>query len=187
MAKYRKNPPNLFKKNILALAFLGLFLTFTKPAFALQTFYQLPSRLALEAAHTAVQTCQEEGYHVTATVVNREGLVQVVIRGDNATPHTIENSFYKAFTVITLGPVVDRDSTEEIAKKMTPASLPIGNLPLAPNPLSGISFSTGGLAIKVGDQLVGAIAVSGAPGGSLDQACAQKGLDKIKPHLSPNE
>lgn len=165
------------------LVYFIFFIFFAPRVLALTAFYQLPVNFAIEAATEAVESCQQDGYSVTATIVNREGLVQTVIRGDNATPHTLENSFYKAFTVITLGPIVSEDSTAEIAKKMTPAPLPIGNLPLAPHPLSGISFSTGGLAIKVGDQLLGAIGVSGAPGGNLDQDCAQKGLNKIRSSL----
>ena len=118
-------------------------------------------------------------------MVNREGLVQAVIRGDDATPHTIEYSLYKAFTLITLGPITKEDSTEAIAKKKTPAPLPVGSVPLAPNPITGLSFSTGGLAIKVADQLVAAIGVSGSPNGDLDQACGIKGIEKIKSRLVP--
>lgn len=164
---------------------LGLCCTFAPRALALTTFYQLPTTLAVEAAMEAVQTCQQDGYNVTATVVNQDGLVQAVIRGDGATPHTIENSLYKAFTMITLGPITKQDSTGEIAKKMTPAPLPVGSVPLAPNPITGISFSTGGVAIKVADQLIAAIGVSGSPSGNVDEACAIKGIEKIKSRLVP--
>ena len=164
---------------------LGLSLALVPDALALKTYYQLPISLAVEAAMEAVNTCQQDGYNVTATVVNREGLVQAVIRGDDATPHTIENSFYKAFTMITLGPITGQDSTGAIAQKMTPAPLPVGSVPLAPNPITGLSFSTGGSAIKVGDQLVAAIGVSGSPNGNLDQTCGLKGIEKIKSRLVP--
>ncbi|MBE9202229.1 heme-binding protein [Synechocystis salina LEGE 06099] len=164
---------------------LGLSLTFSSGALALKTYYQLPVALAVDAAMEAVNSCQGDGYNVTATVVNHEGLVQAVVRGDGATPHTIENSLYKAFTVITLGPITKQDSTQAIAEKMTPAPLPVGSLPLAPDPLTGINFSTGGLAIKVEDQLIAAIGVSGAPNGNLDQACGIKGIEKIKSRLVP--
>lgn len=165
--------------------FLGLFTSFPSIALALTAFYELPTNLAVEAAMEAVESCKKDGYNVTATVVNKEGNTQVVIRGDGATPHTLPNSFNKAFTVITLAPITKTNSTEEIAKKMTPAPLPVGSLPLASDPLKGLSFSTGGVAIKVGEQMVGAIGVSGAPGGGLDQACAIKGIEKIKSRLVP--
>ncbi len=164
---------------------LGCFVGFSSLAWALPSYYQLPIDLAVEAGMTAVQTCQKDGYNVTATVVNRDGIVQSVVRGDNATPHTIENSLYKAYTVITLGPIFKADSTQAITQKMTPTPLPIGSVPLPPNPLYGINFSTGGVGIKVGDQLIGAIGVSGGPGGNFDQACAIKGIEKISPRLKP--
>jgi|JI8StandDraft_2_1071088.scaffolds.fasta_scaffold32332_2 uncharacterized protein GlcG (DUF336 family) len=177
---------SLFHSPLLTLGlFLGLFTAFSPMAMALTALYQLPSNLATEAAIEAVESCKKDGYNVTATVVNFEGNTQVIIRGDGATPHTLPNSFNKAFTVITLAPITKVDSSEEIAKKMTPAPLPVGSLPLAPEPLKGISFSTGGVAIKVGDQIVGAIGVSGSPGGGLDQACAIRGIEKIKPRLVP--
>ncbi|WP_259732450.1 heme-binding protein [Synechocystis sp. CS-94] len=160
-------------------------MTFSSGALALKTYYQLPVALAVEAAMEAVNSCQRDGYNVTATVVNQEGLVQAVVRGDGATPHTIEYSLYKAFTLITLGPITGEDSTEAIAKKMTPTPLPLGSLPLAPDPVTGLSFSTGGLAIKVGDELVAAIGVSGSPNGNLDQICGIKGIEKIKSRLVP--
>ncbi len=164
---------------------LGCFMGFSAAALALPSYYQLPVDLAVEAATIAVQTCQKDGYNVTATIVNRDGLVQAVVRGNNATPHTIQMSHDKAYTVITLGPILKVDSTQAIAGKMTPAPLPVGSLPLPSNPLYGVNYSTGGLAIKVGDELIGAIGVSGAPNGNLDQACALKGLEKIAPKLKP--
>ncbi|BAQ66050.1 heme-binding protein [Geminocystis sp. NIES-3709] len=177
---------SLFYSPLLTLGlFVSFFTSFSPVALALTALYQLPSSLATEAAIEAVESCKKDGYNVTATIVNSEGNTQVIIRGDGATPHTLPNSFNKAFTVITLAPITKVDSTEEIAKKMTPAPLPVGSLPLAPEPLKGISFSTGGVAIKVGDQIVGAIGVSGSPGGGLDQTCAIRGIEKIKPRLVP--
>lgn len=163
------------------VCFLGL----SPLAFALKAYYQLPINVAVEAAMEAVETCKKDGYNVTATIVNREGLVQAVIRGDDATPHTVENSFYKAFTVVTLGPIFGADSTQALVQKMTPAALPVGALPLPPAPLDGINFGAGGVAIKVGDQMVGAIGVSGGPGRDFDQTCALKGIEKIKSRLVP--
>lgn len=175
-----------YKKSLLMLcASFGCLVGFSSTALALPMYYQLPVDLAVEAGLEAVQVCRKDGYNVTATVVNRDGIVQAVIRGDNATPHTIENSLYKAYTVITLGPIFKADSTAAITQKMTPAPLPIGSVPLPPNPLYGINFSTGGVAIKMGDQLLGAIGVSGGPGGNFDQACALKGIEKITPKLKP--
>src|SRR5688572_26774549 len=73
--------------------------------------YVLPLDLALEAATEAVRVCGVQGYRVTATVVDMDGIPQVVLRGDGATVHTRQSSFEKAFTVITLGPEFNFDSS----------------------------------------------------------------------------
>src|SRR5471030_3301258 len=73
--------------------------------------YVLPMNLAEEAANEAVLTCAAKGYWVTATVVDMDGVPQVVLRGDHATVHTGESSFRKAFTVVTLGPEFGFDTS----------------------------------------------------------------------------
>jgi len=66
--------------------------------------YTLPLKAAIEAAQEAIRVCEANRYWVTATVVDMDGIPQVVMRGDHATVHTGESSFRKAFTVVTLGP-----------------------------------------------------------------------------------
>src|ERR1700727_3892464 len=73
--------------------------------------YQLPLNVALEAATEAVRVCTLQGYRVTATVVDMDGVPQVTLRGDGATVHTAESSFEKAFTVVTLGPEFNFDTS----------------------------------------------------------------------------
>src|SRR5579871_6248324 len=73
--------------------------------------YVLPLNLALEAAAEAVRVCAQNGYRVTATVVDMDGVPQVALRGDGATVHTAESSFEKAFTVVTLGPEFGFDTS----------------------------------------------------------------------------
>src|SRR5216683_7477617 len=75
--------------------------------------YALPLTLALEAATEAVRTCAQRGYPVSATVVDMDGVPQVVLRGDGATIHTGESSFEKAYTVVTLGPIFNFDTSRE--------------------------------------------------------------------------
>src|SRR5437667_7394442 len=151
-------------KKILLLVICYLLLTFAR-ANALPVSHTLPLDLSAEAAMEAVKSCQKQGYNVTATVVTKEGVRQVIMRGDGATPHTIENSFNKAYTAITLGPVQKVDSTSAIVKSMSPSPNPIGNWPMPPSSLPGVTFVPGGLSIKVGDELIGGLGVSGAPGG----------------------
>jgi uncharacterized protein GlcG (DUF336 family) len=113
---------------------------------------------------------------VTATVVNREGALQAVLRGDGASPHTIENSFNKAYTAISLGPIQKVDSTAKIyeSMKMNPG---FGTWPLPATPIRGFTFNPGGLAIMVNDAYLASIGVSGAPKGVIDEQCAFKGRD----------
>jgi hypothetical protein len=73
--------------------------------------YALPLTLALEAATEAVRVCVQHGYLVSATVVNMDGVPRVALRGDGASIHTRESSFEKAFTVVTLGPIFDFDTS----------------------------------------------------------------------------
>lgn len=134
----------------------------------------LPASAAFRAAQVAVDTCRERGYSVTATVVNSEGAIVAVLRGDGATPHTVENSFNKAYTAISLGPIQRVDSTAKIfdSMKMNPG---FGNWPLPPAPIRGFTFNPGGLVLSSAGELVGGIGVSGAPKGTIDEGCSSMG------------
>ena len=127
---------------------------------------------ALAAATTAAETCKATGYRVTVTVVGRGGEVLVVLRGDDASPHTTENSQRKAYTARTF-----RVPSGEFAQRIkdNPTS---GQLRL-----SGIVATPGGVPIKLGDEVIGAIGVSGSPGGEKDEVCAKAGLAKIADQL----
>ena len=73
----------------------------------------LSMEMALTIATTAIETCKGQGYRVSATVVGRNGEIIVQLRGDNTGPHTIENSFRKAFTARTF-----RQSSGEFAQRV---------------------------------------------------------------------
>ena len=127
---------------------------------------------ALAIATTASETCKAQGNRVTVAVIGRTGELIVQLRGDDASPHTIENSQRKAFTARTY-----RTSSGEFAQRQK------DNPPGAALWLTGISASAGGLPIKVGDDVIGAVGVSGSPGGDKDEACAKAGLDKVADQL----
>ena len=138
----------------------------------------LPMALAMEAAAEAVAVCEKSNYRVTVTVLDRAGQTRVVLKGDKATPHTLDSSRGKAYTVITLGPILKMDSSGEIATRIreNPAAAGLSAIP-------GLIFLTGGVAIKSGDEIIAAIGVGGAPGGNLDEVCARAGIEKIKDRL----
>jgi len=132
----------------------------------------LSAAIAVTIAQTAMATCTANGYRVSATVVGRNGEVLVQIRGDGTGPHTMENSFKKAFTARTFR--IPSGEMEERMKK---------NPAMGAQFLTGFTTARGALPIKVGDEVIGAAGVSGAPGGEKDEVCVKAGLDKVADQL----
>lgn len=131
----------------------------------------LPLAQAEKAADTALKKCAQDGYQVSVAIVDRAGVTKVLLHGDGAGPHTLNSSTRKAFTAASLG-----RSTAELADliKDKPELAGLRNMD------DRILILGGGLPIKIGAELVGGIGVGGAPGGHLDEACAQAGLDSLK-------
>ena len=142
--------------------------------------YVLPLTLALEAANEAVRVCAQHGYLVTATVVDMDGKPQVALRGDGATIHTAESSFDKAYTVVTLGPIFDFDTSGKFFDLVRTS-------PYAPRlaTMTNVMALPGAVAFKSKNAIVGALGVGGAPGGDKDEVCAQAGVAKVADRL-PN-
>ena len=132
----------------------------------------LTAAIAITIAQTAIETCKANGYAVSATIVGRNGEIIVQIRGDNTGPHTVENSFRKAYTARTFrapsGTFVER-------VKADPTSGLVH--------LNNVIANQGALPIKVGDEVIGAAGASGAPGGEKDEACVKAGIDKVADQL----
>ena len=124
---------------------------------------------AHEVATAALEQCRKDGYKVTVTVLNRAGRTAVVLHDDGANPHTIENSLRKAYTSLTF-----RTPSGEFGKRVTANPTGAGALHL-----DKITSAEGALPIMAGQEIVGSIGVSGAPGGDKDAACAQVGIDRI--------
>ena len=150
------------------LAGVGLACALAAPASAqLLARKDLSANMALTIAQTAIATCTAQGYRVSATIVGRNGEVLVQVRGDGTGPHTMENSMRKAYTSR-----FQRRPSGEFAKQAKDNPT-VGALHLA-----NMIPAQGALPIKVGDDVIGAIGVSGSPGGDKDEACAKAGLDK---------
>jgi uncharacterized protein GlcG (DUF336 family) len=150
------------------LGIVGLGLAFTAPAEAqLLARKDLSLAAALTIGTTAADLCKSQGYTVSVTVVGRNGEVILQMRGDNAPPHTMENSFRKAYSARSF-----RVPSGELVKR-------VKDNPTAPFVyLSNVVAAQGALPIKVGDDVIGAVGVSGAPGGEKDEVCAKAGIDK---------
>ena len=159
------------------LAGAGLVCALVSPASAqLITEKSLPMAMAVTIAQTAAETCKGQGYRVSVTVVGRDGEVRVALRGDGTSPHTFENSRRKAYTARTF-----RVSSAEFAKRLAdPARAPNTQ---AQSTLPGVIALAGALPITVGEEVIGAVGVSGAPGGERDEACAKAGIDKVADQL----
>lgn len=124
---------------------------------------------ALKAAQAALDSCRKSGYQTAIAVVDRSGVIQVVLRDQFAGAHTPETATNKAWTAASF-----KINTTELAKE-TDAGKPMSGIRNLPR----VAAVGGGLPIDAGGTLVGAIGVSGAPGGAADEACAAAGIKAI--------
>jgi uncharacterized protein GlcG (DUF336 family) len=135
--------------------------------------HRLPAALAVEAATETVAACAKQGYHETAQVVDADGVVIATIRGDGAGAFTLDSAYYKAYTAASF-----KNDTLALAERAK------GEDSIAPlSKLPHVMFFGGGAPIKLGDETIGAIGASGAPGSKLDDACVRAGIDKIRDRL----
>jgi len=132
----------------------------------------ISAAIAMTMAETAVATCKTNGYNVSVNVVGRTGEVIVAMRGDNTGPHTLENSMKKAYTARSFRRP-SGDFGDSIKDNFTAGALHLTNIVPA----------RGALPITVGEEVIGAIGVSGAPGGEKDEACAKAGIEKVADQL----
>lgn len=142
-------------------------------AAGLRTEKAMTMPLANQLAAAAVAACAANGYAVTATVVDRAGGVRAVQRADNAGPHTLGASERKAFT--SASAKQPTQAMMENAQKNPGAA----NLVYIP----GFLLLGGGVPVKAGNEVIGAIGVGGAPGGHLDDQCANAALEQAKAQL----
>jgi uncharacterized protein GlcG (DUF336 family) len=127
--------------------------------------------MAQAIANGAMESCKAMGYKVSVAVIDRDGLSIVMLRGDGAGLHTPEGAERKAYTARTF-----RAPSAAFLKRMTtdPAAH-------ASETYARVLALPGGLPIKVGDDVVGAVGVSGSPG--KDDDCSQAGIDKVADQL----
>jgi len=136
----------------------------------LPTQTYLPLARAQTAAHAALKKCTDGGYHISVAVTDRAGVVIVLLRGNGAGVHTVDSSARKAYTAVSMG-----RSTLELANfiKDKPEIHGLRDIN------EKILLLGGGLPIKIGNEIIGAIGVGGTPSADMDDACAQAGLDAI--------
>ncbi len=140
---------------------------------ALVTFRSLSPETALELARAALDACRSRDFQVSVAVVDRFGHPQVMLRDRFAGAHTPATAIGKAQTALSF-----RTPTSDLAA-VSQAGQPQSGL----RNLPGVVAIGGGLMVEAGGAIVGAIGVSGAPGGAEDDACAKAGIEKIRDKL----
>ena len=133
----------------------------------------ISASLAAEAAAAAVEACTGRGFRVSAAVVDRSGVLKALLRADGAGPHTVASARAKAYTAVSM-----RANTSQILEtvRSNPGAARLVDI-------EGFLIVGGGMPIRVGDEVVGAIGVGGAPGGHLDDQCAEAGIARIRERL----
>lgn len=150
-----------------ALVLLALSLCRSAESQGLVTHKELSLDAALTVASGAIAACHAQGYAISLTVLDSTGQVKIAVRGDGTGPHTFEHSRRKAYTALTF-----KRTSAETAKAWAA-------LPTPPPVIEGTVAAAGGVPIRAGEAVIGAIGVSGAPGGDKDEVCAQAGIAKI--------
>jgi uncharacterized protein GlcG (DUF336 family) len=159
-----------WKKMLGGLA-LAVALTSGADAQGLVSQKNIPLAMAKTIAEAAMDKCKELGFKVSVVVIDRAGLPLVMLRGDGAGLHTPEGADRKAYTARTF-----RISSTDFVKRMLNDPASAGS-----KEYSRVLALSGGLPIKVGDDVVGAVGVSGSPG--RDDECSQAGIDKVAEYL----
>lgn len=150
--------------------FALLLLSAAASAEATFTVKVLTPDTALKAAQAALKKCRDSGYQAAVAVVDRMGVLQVLLRDRFAGPHTVDMASAKAYSAVSF-----RTNTSELAEA-TQAGRAQSGIRHRP----GVAAVGGGLMIEASGSLLGAIGVSGAPGGKQDDSCAAAGIEAIR-------
>lgn len=129
-------------------------------------------KMAQAIIEGAIEQCTKDGYKVSVVIVDNAGLVRASLRGDGTNPHTMEFARKKAYTARTRG----QTSLEFMKLTDNPANAYLRQIP-------DVVAVGGGVPIKIGDVTIGAVGVSGAPGGEKDEVCANAGIATVAAQL----
>jgi len=153
------------------LLFTGLLLSLPAPAADVLNTKLMTLDLARDIANATLQDCRKKGYNTAIVVVDRSGDPQVVLRDVYVSRHAIEIAQRKASAVVMSGV-----STRDFIKNRSEIRAELNEIP-------GILLLQGGEPIRAGGSLIGAVGVSGAPGGEKDEACALAGIKAVQERL----
>lgn len=163
----------MFKKalvtatSLFALSFTAL-PTHAEDADMTVSVQRLSLESATRVAQAAIEECRNQGYQVSVTVVDRNGIPQVMMRDTLAPPVSVGISKDKAYTSANF-------------------TAPSGGLNrMKGSPLyhrDGLAMTSGAVLIEAAGSVYGAVGVSGAPGGDIDESCAKAGAAAISEDL----
>jgi uncharacterized protein GlcG (DUF336 family) len=160
-----------FSKMLAALALTAALTTQAAAQQGVLVQKNVSVSMAQSIATAALEKCQSMGFKVSVVVIDREGLQVVMLRGDDAGLHTLEGADRKAYTARTYrSPSADFAKRVQTDAAYAPAMQYTRVLALG-----------GGLPIKAGNEVIGAVGVSGSPG--KDDVCSQAGIDKVADQL----
>ena len=144
------------------------------PAFAQapQVEKNVSMAMAMAIIQGALEQCTKDGYKVSVVIVDKGGNVAASLRGDGTGPHTMEFARLKAYTSRTR----NQTSLQTMKALEDPANSFLRQIP-------GVVGVGGGVPIRVGTEVIGAVGVSGAPGGEKDEVCANAGIAKVEAAL----
>lgn len=158
---------------LLAIGLGGPTLSYAEEAPLVFSQKSLTPAAALKVAQATLKACRDAGYQAAVAVVDRGGNMQVMLRDRFAGAHTPEVARRKAWTALSF-----RTNTVQMAENTQ-----AGKAPSGVRHIEGALMLGGGIMIRAGGELIGAIGVSGAPGGQADEDCAVKGLASIQDDL----
>jgi uncharacterized protein GlcG (DUF336 family) len=149
-------------------------LAFMLPAYAQapQTEKNVSMKMALMILDGALEQCTKDGYKVSVSIVDKGGNLAAAVRGDGTNPHTMEFARLKAYTARTRG----QTSLEFMKLTDKPENAYLKQIP-------NVVAVGGGVPIKAGNEVIGAVGVSGAPVGEKDEVCANAGIAKVADSL----
>lgn len=161
------------KHAALALGLITATAAFAASAQTVRTEKNISLALANQIAAATVAACAANNHHVTAAVVDRAGTLRALHRADNAGPHTVGAAQAKAFTSASA-----RANTTTMLENVqkNPGAQTLVDIP-------GFLVLGGGVPVRAGDEVIGAVGVAGAPGGHLDEQCAVAALNQIAEQL----
>ena len=153
---------------LAVLASLSVLATSPALAQAPQVEKNVSMAMALAIIQGTLEQCTKDGYKVSVVIVDKAGNVAASVRGDGTNPHTMEFGRLKAYTSRTRG----QTSLEFMKVTSDPNNAYLKQIP------NTVAVG-GGVPIKVGNEVIGAVGVSGAPGGEKDEVCANAGIAKV--------